>query len=94
MDHKVFEKVMNTLVLWEERSAMLCVGGRHAPNWRPFPERNEVTDFIKFHITVIEISFINFTSTWVKKPYMKNSFVKRLRSKIFNVFGKKLGQRY
>ena len=29
----------------EERSEMLCVGGRHAPNWRPFPERNEVTDF-------------------------------------------------
>ena len=32
-------------VFFKERSEMLCVGGRHAPNWRPFPERNEVTDF-------------------------------------------------
>ena len=91
-DHKFFKKLLNTLVFSEERTAMLCGGGRHAPNWRLFPERNEVTDFIKFHIT-IKISFIDFSSNWINEPCMTNCFVKSLRSKVFSVFGKKLGQR-
>ena len=93
LDHKQFEKVLNTFVLWEEQTAMLCVGGRHAPNWRPFPERNEVTDFIKFHIIIIRIRFTCFTN-WINKPCIKNGSVNISRSKVFSVFGKKLGQRY
>ena len=34
-----------------------------------------------------------FSSNWVDEPCMTNCFVKSLRSKVFRVFGTKLGQR-